>query len=257
MSANSIDNTAGSIEAVGDISLSSQKALINQTGQIASTAGNINVIASDLNNQTGRIQSNSSFDVGLSVSNLLDNSQTGMIGSGNTLTINSGVINNQSGSITAQNSASIYAAQSIDNRAGAIAANHDITMSSQGLSNDALDRSGKMVEGQISSVLGLLDIDAGQGSLSNQGGQLLAGTDLTLHNGSLNNEQGRMSAQNKLTIASIGLINNRTGHMIANHDVHLQSQGLNNNQSGQIASLQGQVWLDAGTGLLNNSQSGL
>lgn len=257
LSANSIDNTAGSIEAVGDISLSSQKALINQTGQIASTAGNINVIASDLNNQTGRIQSNSGFDVGLSVSDLLDNSQTGMIGSGNTLTINSGVINNQSGSITAQNSASIHAAQSIDNTAGAIAANHDITMSSQGLSNDAVDRSGKMVAGQISSVQGLLDIDAGQGSLSNQGGQLLAGTDLTLHSGSLNNEQGRMSAQNKLTITSIGLINNRTGHMIANHDVHLQSQGLNNSQSGQIASLQGQVWLDAGTGLLNNSQSGL
>ncbi|MEQ1180132.1 hypothetical protein ABLT49_19010, partial [Acinetobacter nosocomialis] len=65
----------------------------------------------------------------------------------------------------------VTAGQDIDNSSGQIIANKAIQLSSQGLTNNA---------GQIGSVEGTVNIDAGTGVLSNQQGKLQSSQDLTL-----------------------------------------------------------------------------
>ncbi|MEN8412421.1 hypothetical protein ABFP33_20960, partial [Acinetobacter bereziniae] len=68
----------------------------------------------------------------------------------------------QSGLINAQGSIQAQVQQGIDNTAGQIIANQSVQLNSQGLNNTS---------GQIGSVESTLNIDAGQGTITNQQGK--------------------------------------------------------------------------------------
>ncbi|MEQ1086723.1 ESPR-type extended signal peptide-containing protein [Acinetobacter seifertii] len=212
-----IDNSnAGIINAHNDIQIQSLGEINNQNkGQIVSGAGDISVIANQFGNQGGVIQTYPDHDIYLNVNGMLDNSAfngtAGQINSGHSLSISSNSINNQFGSMASQDTLSLTTAQRIDNTAGHIAAGNTVNIHGNGLINDAtVDAEGHLVAGQIGSVHDALSIDAGQDSLSNRGGKLLAATTVKLNALNIDNSNaGKINAQNDITIQTQGTLGNQ------------------------------------------------
>ena len=246
-----VNNDAGQITANGGIDLTSTTGLENHakldlrnltvkgatldnsSGQLA-LSGTLNSTTDSLNNQAGKISAQS-----IQLTQQTTNNAQGSIQAIDTLTLNSsGLLNNQAGTIGAnqavnitagnvQNSqkGSISSSQStlnltstgvVDNASGTIKANQALTLSGQSVTND----SGLIGSGQN------LTLSSPTGALSNQSGQIVAGNELKLNSSELNNQSGRISAaQSRITTGSV---NNTSGAIVTQKDAQITSQALDN-----------------------------
>ncbi|KAF7275120.1 hypothetical protein GWI33_012165, partial [Rhynchophorus ferrugineus] len=171
------------------------------------------------NNQSGEIYGAKNTIIG---ANHIDNQQ-GLILTGDAMQLIANGLNNQQGTIHSSTAAILDITGQLDNRAGLIAAEQDLSLSGQDILN---------TEGQLSSQQGNLSIQA-LGSFDNQRGDVYAQADVELTAQGVNNQSGQIAAQHALQLDSgLQQLNNQQGRIIAG-SIDLKT-GEINNQSGLI-----------------------
>lgn len=245
----SLDNSRGTVDAKGNLTLTSQGDLINTQGNI-SAQGDANITAAGLNNDRGGItatgglttQSQNLTNSGQLyggtgnrlTSGAIDNS--GIIGSGGATTITASSLNNTStgvlaAGLNADGTLSTHKADLIVNTTGALTSRGThLATGKFSLTGNPTDLAGSTTQaGEISL--------SSDGDLSTQGAKLTATETMTLNaKGRLNNQNGKLAATTlKLTANAL---DNRHGNITqaGTHDLSLNLPGGLNNQDGVIAT---------------------
>ena len=249
-----LDNTGGAVEA---------QSLLLDAGGLTNQAGRL--VSLDGSNQQWRI------------SGVLDNT-AGELGSNGNLSVSTGSLINQDGTVKSLLSLQVDAQNRLDNSEGKLLAANNVTLRAEKLINqagiitgDAVKMTARQVDnvhGQIASQQGLemnaqqsLDNQQGviaagknadihtEGAWNNQGGTVQSETQLNLSAGDFNNDQGKTLSGNLLTF-NAGEINNHSGEISGNA---LQLSALNLlNDKGKVIGTHS-VDLNAKTAL-DNSQ---
>ena len=245
----SLDNSRGTVDAKGNLTLTSQGDLINTQGNI-SAQGDANITAAGLNNDRGAItatgglttQSQNLTNSGQLyggtgnrlTSGAIDNS--GIIGSGGATTITASSLNNSNtgvlaAGLNADGTLSTHRADLIVNTTGALTSRGThLATGKFSLTGNPTDLAGSTTQaGEISL--------SSDGDLSTQGAKLTATETMTLNaKGRLNNQQGELAATTlKLTANAL---DNRHGNITqaGTSDLSLNLPGGLNNQDGVIAT---------------------
>ena len=245
----SLDNSRGTVDAKGNLTLTGQGDLINTQGNI-SAQGDANITAAGLNNDRGAItatgglttQSQNLTNSGQLyggtgnrlTSGAIDNS--GIIGSGGATTITASSLNNTStgvlaAGLNADGTLSTHKADLIVNTTGVLTSRGThLATGKFSLTGNPTDLAGSTTQaGEISL--------SSDGDLSTQGAKLTATETMTLNaKGTLNNQNGALAATTLSLTANA--LDNRHGNITqaGTHDLSLNLPGGLNNQDGVIAT---------------------
>ncbi|MDN4623555.1 hemagglutinin repeat-containing protein [Pantoea agglomerans] len=263
-------NTSGDIEAqqaqisagrwqIDGRSLFSQQAGWSQTGSgesrftlsggLDNSDGNIesrqlSFRAASLNNQRGRMVALDNAAQKWRIDGLLDNT-AGELGNNGDLTLETGSLTNQGGTVKTQAALAINARDAVNNSQGKLLAGDALTLSAGGdLDNHAGTLNGGQlsltaqhlnnVQGEIVSQRDL-DLTTLQG-LDNSDGWIEAGHHLSLNSGGLwQNRDGTAQGGERVTAAADQL-NNASGRLQSGGDLDLTSRGDILNQSGKLTA---------------------
>ena len=263
-------NTAGDIEAqqaqisagrwqVDGRSLFSQQAGWSQTGSgesrftlsggLDNSDGEIesrqlSFRAASLNNQRGRMVALDNAAQKWRIDGLLDNT-AGELGNNGDLTLETGSLTNQGGTVKTQALLAINARTAVNNSQGKLLAGDALTLSAGGdLDNHAGTLNGGQlsltaqhlnnVQGEIVSQRDL-DLTTLQG-LDNSDGWIEAGHHLSLNSGGLwQNRDGTAQGGERVT-ATTDQLNNASGRLQSGGDLELTSRGDILNQSGKLTA---------------------
>ncbi|WP_256844589.1 MULTISPECIES: hemagglutinin repeat-containing protein [unclassified Pantoea] len=263
-------NTAGDIEAqqaqisagrwqVDGRSLFSQQAGWSQTGSGESRftlsggldnsdgaieSRQLSFRAASLNNQRGRIVALDNAAQKWRIDGLLDNT-AGELGNNGDLTLETGSLTNQGGTVKTQAALAINARDAVNNSQGKLLAGDALTLSAGGdLDNHAGTLNGGQlsltaqhlnnVQGEIVSQRDL-DLTTLQG-LDNSDGWIEAGHHLSLNSGGLwQNRDGTAQGGERVT-ATTDQLNNASGRLQSGGDLELTSRGDILNQSGKLTA---------------------
>ena len=263
-------NTAGDIEAqqaqisagrwqVDGRSLFSQQAGWSQTGSGESRftlsggldnsdgaieSRQLSFRAASLNNQRGRMVALDNAAQKWRIDGLLDNT-AGELGNNGDLTLETGSLTNQGGTVKTQALLAINARTAVNNSQGKLLAGDALTLSAGGdLDNHAGTLNGGQlsltaqhlnnVQGEIVSQRDL-DLTTLQG-LDNSDGWIEAGHHLSLNSGGLwQNRDGTAQGGERVT-ATTDQLNNASGRLQSGGDLELTSRGDILNQSGKLTA---------------------
>nr|WP_241197640.1 hemagglutinin repeat-containing protein [Pantoea agglomerans] len=263
-------NTAGDIEAqqaqisagrwqIDGRSLFSQQAGWSQTGSGESRftlsggldnsdgaieSRQLSFRAASLNNQRGRMVALDNAAQKWRIDGLLDNT-AGELGNNGDLTLETGSLTNQGGTVKTQAALVINARDAVNNSQGKLLAGDALTLSAGGdLDNHAGTLNGGQlsltaqhlnnVQGEIVSQRDL-DLTTLQG-LDNSDGWIEAGHHLSLNSGRLwQNRDGTAQGGERVT-ATTDQLNNASGRLQSGGDLELTSRGDILNQSGKLTA---------------------
>ncbi|EJI2013126.1 hemagglutinin repeat-containing protein [Salmonella enterica] len=267
-----------------------QQAFSHQNGQLMAREG-LRLDTGRLDNSAGRIQSGGDAQLNTHGQLLInrDSGKTGGVLTGGALTLNTGDIDNQRGTLIGRGNTTVTAG-SLDNRAGTLASDtgrlaltagetHNqggllqaataLTLDTQGQSlfnADSGESGGIRSQGSLTLTSGKLDNQRGvivssdparltTTDLHNQQGQLTGHGGLSLTTHALTNTAGRIQSDADLTINTQGYAldnadSGEQGGIVALKDLHLNSGSLDNH-AGFIAA-NGQA--DLVTTTLNNTR---
>jgi filamentous hemagglutinin len=239
------NNTLGQAiqTGMGDTSivLSSPTGTLNNTnGTIATNSANLNFSADSLTNTDGKIQHAGTGTLHVTANTL--NDQRGKIVSNNALFIDAGVVDHRAASTAAKNinlnaaslnntegaivqtgngAMAVSVTQGLDNTAGTLASNGNLTVAAQSLTNN---------QGQVSALGDLTtNLNTTTGVLSNLQGLVAAKGNVTITAASVDNTLGTLvSVDNNLSITTKGATTNDSGKIQAAQDITLNNAGLSN-----------------------------
>ncbi|WP_414143716.1 beta strand repeat-containing protein, partial [Burkholderia stagnalis] len=259
--ATNLDNSSGSIQA-SQLSLSATD-LANRSGAITQTGTNPTTIAvsGTLDNRSGTVRTNSA-DLSLTPVTLInDHGKIAHAGSG-TLTIATGALSNQGGSI-ATNGALALTAAALSNQAGTLSAQRQATLGVQSLDNGAAGYIGAdsvsiKSQGAINNQTGVVEsnhaLTIAADSLANDGGAVKAlGTDalsVTATNALTNTAGGTIGGNGDVSVSG-GVVDNSNGSLLAARSLSVQSNGQLGNAAGLIQA-KGNLKVAAQGAVLNN-----
>ncbi|WP_260401634.1 hemagglutinin repeat-containing protein [Burkholderia stagnalis] len=259
--ATNLDNSSGSIQA-SQLSLSATD-LANRSGAITQTGTNPTTIAvsGTLDNRSGTVRTNSA-DLSLTPATLInDHGKIAHAGSG-TLTIATGALSNQGGSI-ATNGALALTAAALSNQAGTLSAQRQATLGVQSLDNGAAGYIGAdsvsiKSQGAINNQTGVVEsnhaLTIAADSLANDGGAVKAlGTDalsVTATNALTNTAGGTIGGNGDVSVSG-GVVDNSNGSLLAARSLSVQSNGQLGNAAGLIQA-KGNLKVAAQGAVLNN-----
>ncbi|MDN7900890.1 hemagglutinin repeat-containing protein [Burkholderia cepacia] len=259
--ASNLDNTSGSIQG-SQLSLSATD-LANRSGTITQTGTNPTAIAvsGTLDNSSGTVQTNSA-DLSLTPATLInDHGKIAHAGSG-TLTIGTGALSNQGGSI-ATNGALALTAAAVSNQAGTLSAQRQATLSVQSLANSAAGYIGAdsvtiKSQGAVNNQAGAIEsnhaLTVSADSLANDGGAVKAlGTDalsVTTTNVLSNTAGGTIGGNGDVSVSG-GSVDNSNGSLLAAQSLSVQSNGQLKNSAGLIQANNGNLTASAQGAILN------
>lgn len=281
-----LDNSAGQIAAQNQLNIDTQKQqLSNQNGKII--AKTVDLKTGKLDNQTGLIQAEQSVKIDTQQNALINNNsgdQAGILSLGSLDLLNVSQLENTNGYIAAIGSANITA-QNINNNSGQINSQADLTLQQQtaggridnvagkiqaqknvSLNSDTINNSGmgshivagekltaqarKVINTQTKdrTVQGGIDaknIEINAQELDNQSGVIRTSENATLNiNNQLSNQLGSISSLNSLNIGTADKtlnLNNTDGELLAKNQLNLKANTLIN--KGKIIS-EGNVDID-------------
>ncbi|BBH31958.1 hemagglutinin repeat-containing protein [Pseudomonas sp. St290] len=239
LAAENLNNESGRLLSNQGLTLRITQALNNVKGMIG--AASVDAHAQSLNNNGGTLTSRGNLVLG--VDQQLDNQAQGLISAAQSLTLLSGDLNNQGGSVLA-GGALLLDAMALNNSAnGLINAQGNLTLDA-----DSLDSSNG---GEVSAKG---DMNLTLAALTQNGGRLLGEKALTLNLGGhdLNNRNGLITAKGPLTVNGLRDLDNQGGEVSSGQSFTLAGRTLDNTGGKLISS--NLLSLDA-TRLLN--QSGL
>ena len=207
--ANDLQNSHGQIQAVGDLLLDSARGLVDNVSGLIRSGAALTL------NATRFINQNTQGDnQGLEAQSVALNTQT---------------LNNQQGSILADERLAIHNDGTLDNRGGALAASGELSILGDGLT--------LVNQGGVAKAGENLSIDAE--SLSGDG-QLLSLGDMTLKSAQGFANTGSTIANGNLTFTTPGGVVN-SGKLLAGKTLDLHSDSLTNKESGEISAGQNQL----------------
>jgi filamentous hemagglutinin len=217
LTANNLDNSNGQLLSDDALTLRIAQALNNIKGLIA--AATVDVRAANLDNSSGSVTSLG--DLQLDVQGLLSNRQQGLIEAGNNLTVNSGQLNNQKGSLLGKAITLDFgtARGDLNNAGGLITTQGPLTLKSL---RDLNNRGGEISTTQTLSLSGR--------NFDNSTGKLITNDLLAIDGDSLLNQGGLISGWQGLSVNGTTLDNRNSGKLSSlygNLDVHLSSSLLN------------------------------
>ncbi|MBR8216272.1 hemagglutinin repeat-containing protein [Burkholderia vietnamiensis] len=259
--ATNLDNSSGSIQG-SQLSLSATD-LVNRAGAITQTGTNPTNIAvsGTLDNTSGTVQTNSA-DLSLTPATLInDHGKIAHAGTG-TLTIGTGALSNNGGSI-ATNGALALTAAAVSNQAGTLSAQRQATLGVQSLDNSAAGYIGAdsvtiKSQGAINNKTGAIEsnhaLTISADSLANDGGAVKAlSTDalsVTTTNALTNTAGGTIGGNGDVSVSS-GTVDNSSGSLLAAQSLSVQSNGQLANSAGLIQA-NGNLKVAAQGAVLNN-----
>ena len=260
-------NTSGDIEAqqaqisagrwqVDGRSLFSQQAGWSQTGSgesrftlsggLDNSEGSIesqqlSFQAASLNNQRGRMVALDNAAQHWRIDGLFDNT-SGELGNNGDLTLETGSLNNQGGTIKTQASLSVTARDAVNNSQGNLLAGNALTLSAGG---DLDNHTGTLNGGQLSLTAQ---------HLNNAQGEIISQRDLSLTASGLGNSEGKVIALQDLSLTTTQGLDNSDGGIEAGHHLSLNSGGFWQNSGG---TAQGGEQVTATADQLNNASGRL
>ncbi len=259
--ATNLDNSSGSIQA-SQLSLTATD-LANRSGAITQTGTNPTTIAvsGTLDNSSGTVQTNSA-DLSLTPATLInDHGKIAHAGSG-TLTIGTGALSNNGGSI-ATNGALALTAAAVSNQVGTLSAQRQATLGVQSLDNSAAGYIGAdsvtiKSQGAVNNKTGAIEsnhaLTVSADSLANDGGAVKAlGTDalsVTTTNALTNTAGGTIGGNGNVSVSG-GTVDNSNGSLLAAQSLSVQSNGQLANAAGLIQA-NGNLKVAAQGAVLNN-----
>jgi len=255
-------NNAGAIGAgAGDV-IVTVDGLLQNKGRITATQ-NIVATATGLNNQGSQFQAGGSTTLALGAGQL-DNSNGGLVRSNMATTITAATVNNSNttgADLGIQGQAVTVAATNVNNKAGTVRANTDLTMAGAG----AIDNTnGSMSAGQ---TLDIHDTHAAGGPRStlktqtvvNTGGSLIAGKQLSADSAAMTgdgkalslgdlsikldadyNNTGTTQADGNTTIVTAGKLTN-SGKLLAGKTLAAAAKSIDNQTGGQLIAKTNQL----------------
>ena len=246
-------------DANGQLQVNVAQTLDNTSGVI-SAAGHANFKTTDLNNQSGVIQTLAEKDLNVT-SQKLDN-QSGKIVAGRDATLQTAQLNNDAGTVYAAGKLGLHATQNVTNQQGLIAAKQALAIDAQNLNNqkgqiqtEAGDVSlsiAQTLNNQAGSIQSANALKITADKVENQGGQLLAGLDTKLDVAQLNNQSGTIYSKKQLDLNVLGTTDNSAGTLAADQDLNLNTQNLLSD-AGQIRSENADLNLSIVQDIQNNS----
>ncbi|MGN8276591.1 two-partner secretion domain-containing protein [Pseudomonas sp. SMN5] len=239
LTAQNLNNDGGRLLSNQGLTLRIAQALNNVKGLIG--AASVDVRGQSLNNNGGTLTSRGNLD--LTVEQQLDNQAQGLISAAQRLTLNSGNLNNQGGSVLASG-ALVLNATALNNSAnGLINAQSNLTLGADSL--DSSDGGEVSAKGDLYLTLAALSLN---------GGRLLGEQALTLNLGGhdLNNRNGLITAKGQLAVNGLRNLDNQGGEISSSLGFNLGGQTIDNSGGKLISS---QTLGVTGTTLIN--QNGL
>ncbi|MGA9618600.1 MAG: hemagglutinin repeat-containing protein [Serratia proteamaculans] len=219
-----LNNSAGQLAVLLTLELQGSE-LNNDDDGLLQSGGDMLITADSVSNRNtltnGGIMSQGALSV---TSNSLDN-QGGVLLAGDTLTLLSTLLNNNSGQLVSQQGLSVSVSSALDNQNG--------VMQGNGL---VLDTHGNSIDNRGGTLYSLDALTLNSGNVNNQGGTLGSTTDATLTVNTLDNRNGgRLVSEQGLAVNAASLFNQQ-GQIQAVGDLWLAITGALNNQSGLIRS---------------------
>ncbi|WP_368042087.1 two-partner secretion domain-containing protein [Burkholderia metallica] len=260
--ATTLDNGSGSIEgsqlSLTAIDLKNVSGTITQTGSAPTTVA----VSNSIDNTSGVLTTNST-DLSLTPATLInDRGQIQHSGSG-TLTIGTGKLSNQSGSI-ATNGALALTAGAVSNQSGKLSAQKAATLDVQSLDNSAngyigADSVALKSQGAINNRSGLVEashaVTVSADSLANDSGTVQAlGSDalsVTTTNALTNTANGKIGGNGDVSVTA-GSIDSSNGSLLAKQSLTVQSNGQLKNSAGLIQANLGNLTVRAQGVILND-----
>ena len=217
--------------------------LNNTNGTIATNSANLSLIADKLTNTDGKIQHAGTGTLHVTANTL--NDQRGQIVSNNALVIDAGAVDHRAASTAAKNitlnatslnntegaivqtgngAMAVSVTQGLDNTAGTLAGNGNLTVAAQSLTNN---------QGQVSALGDLTtNLNTTTGVLSNLQGLVAAKGNATITAASVNNTLGTFaSVEKNLSVTTTGATTNDSGKIQAALDITLTNAGLSNTRT--------------------------
>ncbi|AZE55487.1 Putative large exoprotein, ShlA/HecA/FhaA family [Pseudomonas synxantha] len=215
LSAETLDNSGGSLLSDQGLTLKVEQALLNVKGLIS--AAGVGLDASRLDNREGRVSS--ALDARLAVKEDLLNDQGEIVSTGHTQ-LNAASLSNTAGQVLGDVGLKVKVKGALNNQAGTLAAGTSLEVQAASLDNRQAGKLGS--DGQLKATIdGLLDNQAK--------GQVLAKGAMELRAGGLDNHEGRLTGQDLLTLHSAN-VDNRGGVILSQKDLQLNVGELDNQQ---------------------------
>lgn len=238
-----LNNTQGSMAAGGETSIHAGE-LNNSHGQIASNSA-VSIQATSASNTSGQILSDQALTLktgqltnqsgliqgaGLNVEagqliNTASGTTGGLIASKGALQVNADTVDNHTGYMAGQTAT--LTTQSVDNQSGQMTGVDALSISTSTLNNNA---------GKVQSS-GTLDIDAHTGTISNQHGIISTTTNAQIKAGSLDNTSGQLLSAQTTTVQA-NLVQNDQG-LIRASDLSVTAPTIHNTHSGETGGMVG------------------
>ncbi|WP_241092040.1 filamentous hemagglutinin N-terminal domain-containing protein [Pseudomonas viridiflava] len=242
LTANSMDNTAGSLISDKALIVRVDKLLNNLRGLISATGLELN--AATLNNQNaevsslgtltatvgqfdnsrkGRLLANGAL---LLTADSLDNQTAGVVSGQQPVQLNLGQLTNtDSGRIYGKNSLGFNVTDALNNSQGVVRSDGTLELKAASLNNTG---------GSITSAdTSLLTVT---GNVVSQGGEILSSADLRLDSASLDNSKNGRIAGKGVTVDTGAFDNQQGGRLTSTDVLSLTAAQVNNSEAGRIAS---------------------
>lgn len=213
-----LQNGGGQIQSVGELLLDGARGVVDNASGLIRSGKSVTLNALNFVNQD-TLGENQGLE-------------------GQSLTLNTGALDNQRGSILANNTLSIDNSGVLNNSAGALASGDTLDLSGSGL--NLVNAGGTLKAGKT------LNVDAASLDAS---GQLLSLGEMVLHSANGVNNTGTTIANGNLTFTTDGDLTN-SGQLMAGSALNVQSANLTNLASGDINA--GSTTLTA-TGTVRNT----
>ncbi|MNG65607.1 Filamentous hemagglutinin [compost metagenome] len=233
--------------------------LDNSDGSIETRQLSLNTAA--LNNLRGRLVALDGAAQHWQISGLLDNHR-GELGSNGSLTLDTGALNNQAGTLRSQTALQVNSGAGIDNAQGKLLAGGSLALNAAG----AIDNRGGEINAQalnlqaqrLSNVQGkvvgqqTVNLNADQ-SLDNTHGLLEAGGVLALNTGGDWDNRGGIAQGGKQVDVTARSLNNAGGRLQSGGALALTTAGDVINQTGTLTAKEALVWQGGAHSLFDNT----
>lgn len=223
-STSTLENTNGSIEAMGNVAATAQGALTNIGGKIEAlgTTGQLQVAGSTIDNTSGKIINIGSGQTTVAAATSITNanpsaaSGAGLIGGAGDVTIATPILSNtQGGQVIAGGALNLNTTTSVDNTAGQLLATGALTMNQPGATLTNIG--GGISGGNV--ALATASIDNTNGSIANPAGS----GSIAINTGTLTNTNGAIGSGQDLQLAVTTLTGD--GKIVAGRDGNVSMQG--------------------------------
>lgn len=246
-----MDNTNGTIEATGDMDISSNGNIENRRGLLRSTVGHVHLdaVRGSVNNGSTRTGDTFSQD------------SQGIIAGEGGIQIKTASLNNRTGQIASKGDTSITATAGVDNFKGKLTGEKSLYVKAKSMLNGqaGISTTGDIridVTDEFTNSIGILNSDEGNIELQawrvNNKGGLINGQDVTIHaKSAVDNSAALLVANKNLSIIAADLVNNSNAQAFA--DTYGGYFAMPNQKGGMV----GRESLTINAGQVNNNNSRL